>query len=346
MRFVLIVEAEDVNAARIRTILESLELDFEYELVRTAEAVIASIEKQKPDVFIGDMQMSFMSGTELFSMVEMMSPETIRIVMTDGNKIHETVSFMNECKTFKIIIKPCRVADDLLVPIHAAFLYQEQRERTNQKMREMESGWNEIEEEFERTNALWKSKSDDLKRVQNIICDMISSNIEASSTMSPKVSERVIRWYQWMVEEYIRLVVNGNANYEQVFEGLIAFCHEPKYDCTFQMKKNTPDEIEPMCMNEIAYVLRLLTGICKDMQRTYHIQVIIDKADKAYILRVRYEIEKDEDGAELTRAHRVRTNEIREAVGRATKLAIEALGCKTAVFKKAQEDIVNVAIPR
>ena len=108
MGFVVIAEPDEVNAARIKTILDSLDKDFSYALVGSAEAAIQLVEQNTTDVFIADMQMPVIKGTELFSMIEMMSPETIRIVMTDGARIADTVAFMNECRTFKIIIKPCR----------------------------------------------------------------------------------------------------------------------------------------------------------------------------------------------------------------------------------------------
>lgn len=346
MGFVLIVEPEEVNAARIRTILESLDLDFAYELVMSAEEAILSAERRKPDVFIGDMQMPVMSGTELFSMIEMMSPDTIRIVMTEGAKIQDTVAFMNECRTFKIIIKPCRVAEDLLVPIHAAFLYKEQRERMEQELQHTDVSRAAVEEEFARTEALWRKQSEELKRAQNIMINLTSANIDAGDELEPKLKERLKRWYQWMVEEYVHQVINGSGNYEQVLRSQTAFCHAPEQHCIFQMKKNTPDEIEPKCMNEIAYILRLVTGVCKDLQNRYQIQALIEQTDKAYILRVRYRIEKDENGVELLNAQRVRNPQLRNMLINATRLGIAALGGQSAVLKRAQEDIVNIAIPR
>lgn len=346
MSFVLIVEPEEVNASRIRTILESLELDFEYELVMSAEAGIASVERRKPDIFIGDMQMPVMSGTEFFSMIEMMSPDTVRIVMTDGGNIQETVSFMNECRIYKIIMKPCRVADDLLIPIHAALQYKAQCECVNEHTEEVDATRRAIEDAYAKVDAMWRENMDHLKRAQSVVGDMISSNISVNSMMSEKAQERTKRWYQWMIEEYVRLVINGSGDYEQMASAQVAFCHEPKYNCTFQMKKNTQDVIEPRCVNEIGYILRVVTGVCKDLQMSYQIQAVIDKTDKAYILRVRYQVEKDDNGVELEKGYRVRTPEIRDAIKHATAIGVEALGYKTAVLRKGQDDILNIAIPR
>ena len=346
MSFVLIVEPEEVNAARIRAILESLELNFEYELVMSAEAAINSAENHSPDVFIGDMQMPVMSGAELFSMIEMMSPETVRIVMTDGGKINETVDFMNECKIFKIIMKPCRVADDLLVPIHAALVYKQQREQMNQEKQKKDSNLDSIEAECARIDAMWRENLDKLKRVQNVLVDVTAANVDAGEALEPKVQERIKRWYQWMVEEYMRLVINGSGDYTQILRSQIAFCHDPAHDCTFVMKNNAPNPIEPKCMNEIAYILRLVTGVCKDLQLVYHMQAVIDETDKAYILRVRYQMAKDNEGVELAKERRVKNPELRKQIRYATELGITAVGCKTAVLNKESENILNVAIPK
>ncbi len=346
MGFVLIVEPEEVNASRIRTILKSLDLGFSYELVMSAEEAILSAEHQKPDVFIADMQMPVMSGTELFSMIEMMSPDTIRIVMTDGARIQETVAFMNECRTFKIIIKPCRVTEDLLVPIRAALLYKEQCERMRQESQHTDENRAAIEETYAKTSALWRKQLDELKRAQDVITELTAANIDACSTMEPEIQERLKRWYQWMAEEYVHQVIQGSGNYEQILSSQLSFCHAPEQNCIFQMRNNVKDVIEPKCMNEIAYILRLLTGVCKDLQKRYQIQVLLEQTDKAYILRVRYQIEKDENGVELPRAQRVRNPQIRSIVTRATKIGIAALGVQSATIRKIKEDIVNIAIPR
>ena len=62
MGFVVIAEPDEVNAARIKTILDSLDKDFSYALVGSAEAAIQLVEQNTTDVFIADMQMPVMDG--------------------------------------------------------------------------------------------------------------------------------------------------------------------------------------------------------------------------------------------------------------------------------------------
>lgn len=344
MYTVLFVEPDEVNAARIRTILDSVELNFEYDVQTSAEEAIASVEHRRPDVFVGDMHIPVMSGMELFSMVKMMAPDTVFLVMTDGGGLRETVNFMNNCEIFKIIMKPCRLADDLLPPIHAAFSHKEEIRKRMQEEQAEDQKQDTVAEAYEKATEIVRMKQEQEKQAANLMASLAAANVDTDGSLEPEVKERLKRWYQWMIEEYVHVFLNGSGNYEQVLRQQTAFCNQPKSNCTFQMKKNTAEEIEARCMNEIAYILKLVTGICKDLQRTYRIQALIDANEKAYIVRVRYQLTKDENGQEIPGEQRVKNPVLRRELARATRLAIAALGGKTAVHHGGQEDIVSIAV--
>lgn len=345
MSFVLIVEPEEVNAARIRTILESVDKSFDYELVDTAEKAIEVVEHRKTDVFVGDMQMPVMTGSELFSMIEMLSPDTIRIVMTDGGQIQKTVSFMNECKTFKIIIKPCRVADDLLTPIHAALSYKASKETMSREMKESDMGRFSTVQDYERMERAWREKLNNCQRVQNIFTQMLMDNLKIGE-LEPKIQERLKRWYQFMMEEYVHEVLTGFGDYDKAAKKLLASFHDPEHGCTFRLKKDPLETIDPNRMNEITYILRVICGLCRDLQHEYQISVVIEAAEKAYILRIKFQIETDADGNAKKKLCRVKDDALRRELIRATEIGVDSFGYKSVLLKKGQEDILNIAIPR
>ena len=179
-----------------------------------------------------------------------------------------------------------------------------------------------------------------------IIAILNAAGIDARSDLNIDAKERIKRWYQWMLEEYVRIYLGGTETYEQVLRSQLAFCHSPESGCSFQMQKHTTEDIEPEAMNEIAYILRLITGVCRDLQKSYQIQVLIEQAQRAYILRVRYGISKDALGNEISEEWRVKNPVLRRELARATRLAIDALGGKSALYRKEQEDIVNIAVLR
>lgn len=337
MSFVLIVEPEEVNAERIRAILESVDKNFEYQLVDSAEKALDVIGEIHTDVFIADMQMPVMTGSELFSMIEMMSPDTIRIVMTDAGRISETVNFMNECRTFKIIIKPCRVADDLLRPIEAAFVYKRQLEHAAKLEKEAEDSRMITGKEHSARKRTWLERVSDSKRTEDVLAGLLKANLSYSDIDSEMI-ERVERWYQWMASEYINNVLNGPGDYEMIAMALISTCHNPAQQCIYEMRRTNDMDIAPERLNEIAYILTLLTGICKDLLRGYHISVLLEPTEKACILRVRFQMNN--------LAFRIRNEKLRGYLIKATKIGIDALDHKTVRLEKENAVILNFAIPK
>lgn len=337
MSFVLIVEPEEVNAERIRAILESVDEDFEYQLVDSAEMALDVIGEVHTDVFIADMQMPVMSGSELFSMIEMISPDTIRIVMTDAGRISETVHFMNECRTFKIIIKPCRVADDLLGPIVAALTYKQQLEHAARLEKEAEDSRMTTQREYSERKHTWVERVSDSKRTEDVLAGLLKANVSYSD-IDPEMIERVERWYQWMASEYINNVLNGPGDYETIARALISTCHNPSHQCIYEMRKANGVEISQQRMNEVAYILTLLTGICKDLLRNYQIRVLLESVEKAHILRIRFQIND--------LSFRIRNVSLRGNLSQATKIGLDALGYKIVRLDKEDAIILNIAIPK
>ena len=314
MGFVVIAEPDEVNAARIKTILDSLDKDFSYALVGSAEAAIQLVEQNTTDVFIADMQMPVIKGTELFSMIEMMSPETIRIVMTDGARIADTVAFMNECRTFKIIIKPCRVADDLMAPIRAAFRYKEQLERAAGQEQEQETAYSMTEQAYLEHRRMWLMRASNNKRAQDVLAELMKVN------------------------EYINCVSCGTGEFKTAAEGLAAFGNKPEQQEYFELRCTADEVVDPERMNEVTYILRIITGLCKDILNGYRIMAILEPMEKVYVLRVRIQMYKD--------SFRIKNTTMREGLSRATELAIDALGYKSVVMNKEQETIFNLALRR
>lgn len=337
MGFVVIAEPDEVNAARIKTILDSLDKDFSYALVGSAEAAIQLVEQNTTDVFIADMQMPVIKGTELFSMIEMMSPETIRIVMTDGARIADTVAFMNECRTFKIIIKPCRVADDLMAPIRAAFRYKEQLERAAGQEQEQETAYSMTEQAYLEHRRMWLMRASNNKRAQDVLAELMKVNLSFSD-MEAERKERLGRWYVWIVSEYINCVSCGTGEFKTAVEGLAAFGNKPEQKEYFELRCTADEVVDPERMNEVTYILRIITGLCKDILNGYRIMAILEPMEKVYVLRVRIQMYKD--------SFRIKNTTLREGLSRATELAIDALGYKSVVMNKEQETIFNLALRR
>ncbi len=346
MSFVVIAEPDEIHAASIRAILDGVEKNFEYELVASAEAAIDVIEHHKPDVFIGAMEMAVMTGTELFSLVSMISPETIRIVMSDGRKISETVSFINACKVFKIIIKPCRLAEDLLMPIDAALA---ERARTGQAAAKAERIRRQVKlirEEYRKTKQEWNAAAQNYGQIEKMFTDMLKFNMNLTE-MSDEEAGRLGDWYAWIVRQYMKTnLEEAYIDYEQAEQALVGYGDDPMNGQAFEIKNNCKEPVIPEQMAEISYILTLCIGCCKAVLKRYDMKIRIEEAEKAYILRLRCTLFRDWTKADKPILYRERSEAVRKRLCAATGQALDAFGYQSVQRQKGDDTVSNIAIPK
>ena len=100
-------------------------------------------------------------------------------------------------------------------------------------------------------------------------------------------------------------------------EDLAAFGNRPEQQGYFELRCASDETIDPERMNEIAYILRIITGLCKDILNGYRIMAILEPMEKVYVLRVRIQMNKD--------SFRIKNATLREGLSREKEHAIYAL---------------------
>lgn len=337
MYFVVIVEPEEVNAERIRAILESVDKNFEYELTPSPEKAIDIVENRKVDVFISSLELAVMTGAELFSMIEMISPETVRVAMTNPDRIVETVACMNQCRTFKVIIKPCRVADDLLSPINASISYKEMCEKIRKEEENANMGFFATERDLKRLVLSWREKFYSYQRVQTVLEKIVHTNIEAAK-LEPSVEVKLKNWYDWVLKSYITAMIDSDGQFESAEKRLKKIYHHPEEGNYFQIKKEFEEEICPQQMNEIQFILEVILSAYQNCIGRYRVGAIIENVDKAYILRTVCALPENKEG------YAEQDAKVRKAIAKAAEEAIAAFDNKCVMMEKEKEVVVNVAV--
>ena len=337
MYFVVIVEPEEVNAARIRTILESVDKNFEYELTSSPEKAIEIVENKKVDVFISSLELTIMTGAELFSMIEMISPETVRVAMTSSERIVETVACMNQCRTFKVIIKPCRVADDLLSPINASIAYKEMCEKARREEEETGRGFFATERDLKKMEMSWHEKMLVYERIQNVLEKVIHTNINAGN-LGNAIENELKSWYDWMLDSYIKTMIDSDGSFENALRELKTSYHEPKEEHYFQLKKSFEEAVNSQKMNEITFILKIVIEVYKRCEGKYNIGAIIENSDKAYILRIACRLLAEK------KSHTEEEQKVREVLAKAAGEAMAAFRYKSVAMKKEKNILINIAV--
>lgn len=343
--FVVIAEADEVNRERIRAILETVERKFDYELVGTAEQAINLVASRKPEVFVGDMKMPVMSGSELFSTVQIISPDTIRVVLVDAAHEEEVVSFMNACKTFKIILKPCRVADDIVTPIEASLEYYNMKSRMAQEMDEANVGAFSTKEDYLRMQQTWQENLDDYERAQHVFAELLMCNVELGN-FSDDIKIALKSRFTWMMKEYVQDILDSTGDYETCRDFLIKEGERHDAGCLLQINNVSKEKIKPDQMKKITYIVQLFRRACGEILYHYEMSVKIEAAEKAYVLRMKCTLDEAPSDQNRDSLFREKNSQVREVLTKATELAIDAFGFKTVVLNKEKDVFINIAIPR
>lgn len=343
--FIVIAESDDVNRERIRAILRNMEPEFEYEIAETAEQAIELVESRKPDVFVGDMNMPYISGTELFSMIERIAPETVRVVMTSARKVDEVVAFMNECRIFKLIVRPCRIAEDIVKPVEEALAYKEMNRRIERALEEVKLGLFSTQEDYRKMQETWQKNLDDYERVQTVFAELLECNLRLGKHPT-ELQEMLIDRYHWMMKEYVKDILDSNGNYETCVEYLEAEWKKFDADCAFEIRNLCKEPVQPEQMKKITFILQILRRTCGELLYHYDIRIVIEPAKKAYILRFLCEFDQDLKEENEETLFRIKEKEVRTALIKAAEKTVEAFDFKTVMLTRERDVIVNVAIPK
>jgi diguanylate cyclase (GGDEF)-like protein len=110
--------------------------------VLTAESAAAAREifgRRTVDLILADQRMPGGNGVELLEWVSQQSPQTVRLMMTGYTDFEQTVQAINRGQVYRIILKPWRT-DELLLILHnaaRAFLLARSHEELLQDLRRL-----------------------------------------------------------------------------------------------------------------------------------------------------------------------------------------------------------------
>lgn len=344
MSFVVIVEPDEFTWERLNDFLETADKKFEYSLVRTPDRAVEIMEQCQVDVLVSEVEMPIISGQELFAMAEMISPNTVRIAMTSAKRIEDTVAFMNACKTYKIIITPCKMAGDIIDPIEAAIRYKKLMNQARSEEEAIQDTINEAEADYQNMEQTVYKNKEDYQNMLSVIRDLVYKNLEKRA-MSEECSAKMKHWYVWLLNAYYQTMIASNGNYILAKNNLLNDFHSIEKNRRFVINKKTDFEINPAKMNEISYILTMLANTCRLLLPQYYIQVLLEDSEKYYIVRFecRY---TDSLDAEKKLVLQESNDEYVEELKKATEKMTDIFSYRSVLLQKEESVLLNIAVER
>ena len=344
MGFVLIVEPNELVFEKINDLLATEECEFDYQVVETPDKAVELLGSREVDVLVCEINMPIMSGNELLSLANMISPDTVHVAITEANKVTETVSFMNECKVQKLIISPFHVVDDVVEPIMAALEYKKLKDRLRAEEKAFDDSFFRTNEDYTRMENHYLENSVIYDDALEVISNLIKVNIEETK-VSFETKEKMTFWYRMLLDTYVNTLIQSQGSYAFCRNTLLEQFHSEAEEINFHLYKRGEFEIQPKKMNEITYMLQILSYTVKILLPKYDIRVLIEEAEKYYIVRFECDYAKSMDGtgdilfAETDEAYR-------KHVIAATDHFVNIFSYKEVSMEKDHKYLVNIAVEK
>lgn len=250
------------------------------------EEAVEFMQKEGAAVLVCELDMPVMSGREVFDIVEMFSPATIKIAMTEVTDVRKTLEIVNQSRIFKLILKPFFLPEDLIEPIRAALKYYRLREKDlEQPLRNVGMELTDM-----RTRELvseLKVKQQMYYNISRTMSGILKGSLQwDESGVSEEEIAEAGRLYDSLIREFMRYYMFGTQNYIFHLNYLMNLFSAPEKNRVFQIKNKDRQEIPNEILLKIAYTIFVIGYISKKIFGQYQLVVGIEELEQVFMLKV------------------------------------------------------------
>ncbi|MEY8234205.1 response regulator [Lachnospiraceae bacterium 66-29] len=287
MDTVVMVDNDSKWIANYKRMLASFENEFVCEYFRYPEEAMEYIAAHSTAVLVSEVDMPVMSGGELFEMMDMLSPDTVRIVVTQVQDMTKVLDVLNHGRVFKLILKPFFLVEDLATPIKEGLRqYKTQNLEKEFLLRRRQ----EIEKLNQETQLLQKKiemKKQGYDRICRAATAVIKGNMSAPvSDFTPEEENFVGDFCEKLLKEFIQYHMYGRQKFNMYMDDLKTQFHDPKQACSLQIYDKSGTEIPAVIMDRIAYGIFLVGFLCWQCLKCYYVEAAVEVEGDHYVLKI------------------------------------------------------------
>lgn len=294
MDTIVFVDNDSKWTANYKRMLTPYEGEMNCVYFQHPEEAMEYMSKHPTQVLISELDMPVMSGRELFEMIDMFSPMTVKIGITQVRDVTDTLNMLNQTKIYKLILKPFFVAEDLVVPIRAALEHYKENVKEREVIQKAEEKLQILNQETEELLKKMKKKKRGHDRILNAMLGLAEQNLSFPvADFAPKKKVIIKRYCEELLQEFFQYYMYEKKNLIFYINYLKNKFHHPGQSHSFIIQSRTDGEIPVTVMNRIAYVMFLTGFLCEQCLEEYHVENTLEEEDKEYVLRIRYDWDKD-----------------------------------------------------
>lgn len=316
---VIIDDSRKMVESYIR-MLEACKEEINCKYFKYPEKAVEYIRKEGAAVVVCELDMPVMSGKEVFEMVDMISPETVKIAMAQVKDIKETLEIVNHSRIFKLILKPFFFPEDLSEPIKSAINYYKLLEKKKSKSLKTVIEVDVPNREAKRLVGEVEKKKQIYYDISKAMSGMINGNLQCGNIeLSRGEKETVAKLMDGFFQEFMRYYMFGAQNYIFHINYLMNLFHAPQEHRVFRLKREDNQEIPDEILKKIVYTIFIVGYVTKEMYGQYQLKTVIDKKSDGYVLGLLLKVSEHEMAAPVF------TQRVTEVVRQMTQKMIDIL---------------------
>lgn len=290
MATIIFVDSDSKWIANYKRMLTPFEKEFHCVYFQHSEEAMEYVSTYPTAVLVSELDMPVMSGRELFEMIDLLSPTTVKIGITQVRNVADTLDILNQIKIYKLILKPFFVAEDLIVPIRAALDYQKGSVQEDETYQRAERKLQELNQQTEELQKKLSGKKQGNDRILNAMLGVIDGNLSLPvAEFDADRKETVRDFCQELLQEFFQYYMYEKKNLIFYLSHLKNRFHHAGKSHIFEIKSKVGEEVPITVMNRIAYVTFLTGFLCETCLENYYIGNVLEAEGSRYVLHIWYD---------------------------------------------------------
>lgn len=324
METIVFVDNDSKWAANYKRMLTPFLEEWNCVYFQHPEDAMEYMSLNQTEVLVSELDMPVMSGRELFEMVDMLSPTTVKIGIMQVRDVASSLEMLNQIKIFKLILKPFFVAEDLVYPIREALRHYKENMRQEGTLRKAEQKLQELNQEMEELQKkMAQKKQGHDKILEAVLCILEADLGYPVADFDPERKEIVKAFCAELMQEFFQYYMYEKKNLIFYLSYLKNKFHHPGRSQVYGIKNKVSGDIPVTVMNRIAYVAFLAGCLCEQCLKKYHIENMLEMEGDEYVLHIWYGWDREAYGAKAE-------PELQKLLGRLTRELMRALSDRMA----------------
>lgn len=300
MDTVVMVDNDSKWIANYKRMLASFEKEIKCEYFRYPEEAMEYMAAHPTAVLVSEVDMPVMSGGELLEMMDLLSPDTVRIIVTQVEDITKVLDVLNHGQVFKLILKPFFLVEDLAEPIQAALKQYKTQKLEKEFLLKRKQEIEKINQETQMLQTKIEKKKQGYDRLCRVATAVIKGNLSAPvSDFTPEEEKIVGEFCEKLLKEFIQYHMYGRQKFNLYIDDLKTQFHDPKQACILQIYDKIEGEFPLVVMDRIAYAIFLVGFLCWQCLKCYHIEAAVEMEGDHYVLKILCQYPEYRNGSKI-----------------------------------------------